>query len=386
MLNILHAEAKTSSPLGNLCYTHQVSTYAHICEKLGKTHYGILPAMASDFYNNSVFWVEVNRILPNPFQPRKEFNEDALASLAESIRQYGILQPLVVTRREIERSDGGISVEYELVAGERRLRASKLASVSQVPVLIRSSEDSDKMKLELAIIENLQREDLNPIDRAVAFRQLADTFNLKHVEIAKKVGKSREYVSNSLRLLSLSDEMQQAVVARQITEGHTRPLLMLVDRPEQQIELFKEISEKGLTVRETERIARSIATDRARKQDLPPDLAQLERDLTEKLGTRVQIEPRAKGGKVHIDFFTPTDVAQLLLLLNNSVVSATTQPVSTPVGTVIPSPLLQFIGVADSIEIESTPRTEGDNENVLVVQEQEEDDEEDIYSIQNFAV
>lgn len=259
--------------------------------------------MASDFYNNSVFWVEVNRIQPNPFQPRREFDQDALESLAESIRQYGVLQPLVVTRREIERGDGGIMVEYELVAGERRLRASKLASVSQVPVLIRSAEDSDKMKLELAIIENLQREDLNPIDRALAFRQLADHFNLKHVEIAKKVGRSREYVSNSLRLLALPEAMQRAVVAGNITEGHTRPLLMLSERPEQQEALFAEIAEKSLTVREAERIARGIATDRARKQDLPPELAIFERELTERLGTRVQIESRDKGGKIHIDFF-----------------------------------------------------------------------------------
>jgi len=345
--------------------------------------------MTSDFYNNSIFWVEVNRIQPNPFQPRKEFDQDALESLAESVRQYGILQPLVVTRREIERGDGGITVEYELVAGERRLRASKLAGVSQVPVLIRSAEDSDKVKLELAIIENLQREDLNPIDRALAFRQLADSFNLKHVEIAKKVGRSREYVSNSLRLLTLPDEMQQAVVARQITEGHTRPLLMLVDRPEQQQELFIEISEKKLTVRETERIARSIATDRARKQDLPPELAALERELTDRLGTRVQIESRDKGGKVHIDFFSPTDVTQLLALLNSAVGSVTQpaqEPLETPAqeqSTVILSPLSQFVSEA---------QPDDENENDTEISEEviddsgKDDEEEDIYSIQNFAV
>src|SRR5580704_6401880 len=121
---------------------------------------------------DSVFWVEVDRIKPNPFQPRKNFDETALASLAESIRQYGVLQPLTVTRKEIERPGEGIFVEYELISGERRLRASKLAGISTVPVVIRTSEDSDRMKLELAIIENLQREDLNPIDRAQAFQRL----------------------------------------------------------------------------------------------------------------------------------------------------------------------------------------------------------------------
>ncbi len=275
--------------------------------------------MASDFYNNSVFWVEVHRINPNPYQPRKEFNQESLESLAESIRQYGVLQPLVVTRRELERGDGGISVEYELVAGERRLRAAKIAGISQVPVLIRSSEDSDKMKLELAIIENLQREDLNPIDRALAFKQLAGQFKLKHTEIAKKVGRSREYVSNSLRLLALPEEVQRALVAGEITEGHTRPLLMLAERPHEQETLFKEVMAKSLTVRETERIARSIATDKARKQHLPPELASLERELTERLGTRVQIETRNNGGKVHIDFFSPSDIQHLLAMVSGAI-------------------------------------------------------------------
>lgn len=339
--------------------------------------------MASDFYNNSIFWVEVNRILPNPFQPRKEFNEEALQSLAESIRQYGVLQPLVVTRREVERGDGGISVEYELVAGERRLRASKLAGTSQVPVLIRSSEDSDKVKLELAIIENLQREDLNPIDRALAFRQLADQFNLKHVEIAKKVGRSREYVSNSLRLLALPEEMQKAVIAREITEGHTRPLLMLVDRPEQQQTLYKEISERKLTVREAERIARGIATDRARKQDLPPELASLERALTEHLGTRVQIESRNNGGKVHIDFFTPTDVQQLLTLISSTAGEVTPTESATEVvceqNQEFLSPLSRFI--AGEAVCDITPDSDEASEN-----ETKDEEDGDIYSISNFAV
>ncbi|QSH39510.1 ParB/RepB/Spo0J family partition protein [Candidatus Kaiserbacteria bacterium] len=359
--------------------------------------------MASDFYNNSVFWIEVHRIQPNPYQPRKEFDEEALKSLSESIRQYGILQPLVVTRREIERGDGGISVEYELVAGERRLRASKMAGVSQVPVLIRSTEDSDKVKLELAIIENLQREDLNPIDRALAFQQLAEKFSLKHVEIAKKVGRSREYVSNSLRLLALSDEIRQAVVNRQITEGHTRPLLMLCERPEQQMALFKEIQEKKLTVREAERIARGIATDKARKQDLPPELAALERELTERLGTRVQIETRDKGGKMHIDFFTPTDVQQFLALVSATapkevVIETTAEEDSVaeteaPKETGVLSPLSEFVSYALDDEInDDEEMTVSKNTNEKIVEEvnqettKKEDEEEDIYSISNFSV
>jgi ParB family chromosome partitioning protein len=266
----------------------------------------------ADFYNDSIFWVEVEKIRPNPFQPRTEFNEHKLADLADSIRQYGVLQPLVVTRHEVEKEDGGLATTYELIAGERRLRASKIAGLSQVPVIIRTSDETDKMKLELAIIENLQREDLNPIDRAHAFRRLVDEFGLKHIEVGKKVGKSREYVSNSLRLLSLPEEIQNALSAGKISEGHTRPIMMLIDRPEEQHTLFKEVMYKKLTVREAEQIARRIAQDKVRKRDVNPELIALEQELTQTLGTRVQIEQREAGGKVHIDFFSVDDLRNIL--------------------------------------------------------------------------
>mgnify|MGYP001610694877 FL=1 len=142
----------------------------------------------SQFYNNAIFWVEVDKIKPNPFQPRREFDEAKLNDLARSIRQYGVIQPLTVTRREIQKPDGGIATEYELVAGERRLRASKIAGVATVPALIRETEDDDKTKLELAIVENLQREDLNPVDRAKAFAQLVTELGFMHSEVADKVG------------------------------------------------------------------------------------------------------------------------------------------------------------------------------------------------------
>ena len=133
--------------------------------------------------SNSIFWVDVDKIKPNPYQPRREFNHDALKALSESIRQYGVLQPLVVTRREVKKPDGGFTIEYELIAGERRLRASKLACVAQVPVVIRTGEDDNLMKLELAIIENLQREDLNPVDRARAFQQFIDEFEIGRAHV-----------------------------------------------------------------------------------------------------------------------------------------------------------------------------------------------------------
>ena len=196
------------------------------------------------YENNAIFWIELEKVVPNPYQPRREFDQDRLKDLSESIRMYGVLQPLVVTRKEVYREDGGMNVEYELISGERRLRASKLAGLSQVPVLIRSGEENPQLKLEMAIIENLQREDLNPVDRARSFERLAKEFNLKQAQIADKVGKSREYVSNSMRILALPDEMITALEEGKISEGHTRPLLMLTDRPEEQIVLFKEIITK----------------------------------------------------------------------------------------------------------------------------------------------
>src|SRR5690606_5313483 len=207
-----------------------------------------------------------------------------------------ILQPLVVTRHEVIKEDGGMAVEYELISGERRFRASKIAGLMQVPAIIRTGDQTDKMKLEMAIIENLQREDLNPVERARAFSQLAQEFNLNHTEIAKKMGKSREYVSNSIRLLTMPEEMLEAIVVRKITEGHSRPLLMLCDRPEEQATLFKEIISKGLTVRESERIARSIAVEKVRRKDylLDPEMKEMETVLTEKYGTKVRIDKKDK--------------------------------------------------------------------------------------------
>ena len=260
---------------------------------------------------DSVFWIDIGKIQPNPYQPRKEFTEAGLSSLAESIRQYGVLQPLVVSRSEVEKPEGGLESLYELIAGERRLRASKLAGLSQVPVVIRQG-DTNITKLELAIIENLQREDLNAIDRAKALQQLIQDFGISHAETAAKIGKSREYVSNSLRLLSLPEHMQNAVIGKEISEGHARTLLALNDRPEERETLFKEITLKRLSVRAAERIARSIAQERVRKYHRKtPEMVELEKSLTETLGTRVIIETSAEGGRLLIDFFSPDDLSAL---------------------------------------------------------------------------
>jgi ParB family transcriptional regulator, chromosome partitioning protein len=324
----------------------------------------------SQFYNNAIFWIEVDKIKPNPFQPRREFNEMELKSLSDSIRQYGVLQALVVTRVEHEKEDGGIAVEYELISGERRLRASKLAGLKQVPVLIRTDSETDLMKLELAIIENIQREDLNAVDRARAFDKLAKEFGLKHGEIGKKVGKSREYVSNTLRILMLPDYMLEALAEGKITEGHTRPLMMLIDRPEEQETLFKEIIYKKLNVREAESIARHIAVERARKL-IDPELIDIEDRFKEKLGTRVRIEKRDNGGRVMIDFFNKDD---LVALLEKIVMDADQ------------SPDIQKLANATPLEILSEAKPLTEEERIVVEDKPAEEEDEDLYSIKNFSI
>jgi len=273
----------------------------------------------SNLYSNSIFWIETDKIKPNPYQPRREFDPKPLQDLADSIKQYGVLQPLTVSRVEVEKEDGGLMTEYELIAGERRLRAAKIAGVYQVPVIIRVG-DSSMMKLELAILENLQREDLNAVDRARAFERLASEFKFTHNEIAKKMGKSREYVSNSLRILALPEDILNSLSEGRIHEGHTRPLLMLSDHLEEQGVLFKEIVYKKLTVRDAEKIARKIAFNRVRKKEylVDPIIVEMEEELGEKLGTRVQIEMKENGGHIKIDFFSNDDLQTILGLIKKS--------------------------------------------------------------------
>ena len=255
----------------------------------------------SQFYNDSIFWVEVDKIKPNPYQPRKEFDPVALQALADSIKQYGVLQALVVTRKENFREDG-LKVEYELIAGERRLRASRLAGLREVPVLIRAGEENDLIKPQLSFLQKY----------------------LKKMIIAQKIGKSREYVSNTLRLLSLPEEIQNAVSEGKITEGHTRPLLMLSDRPQEQSVLFKEVLYKKISVREAELIARKIAVERARviTPEMDPVVFEFEEKFSESLGTRVQIERKKTGGKLMIDFFSYDDLNAIFELLKNKKASS----------------------------------------------------------------
>jgi ParB family transcriptional regulator, chromosome partitioning protein len=269
----------------------------------------------------SIFWIPVKKIKPNPLQPREEFDEAALKGLAESIRQYGILQPLVVTRSEAE-SELGTQVEYELVAGERRFRASQMIGLDEVPVIIRRDEPG-RVRLELALVENVQRQDLNAVEKAKAYRKLQYDFGMDQKDIALRIGKSREAIANTVRILTLPEEIQNAVSRGALTEGHTRPLLMLSKRPTEQQELYLDIIEHKLSVREAERISRRIARERARKvDDLPtPEMRAYEEKLQNLLGTRVEINKTNAGrGKISIEFFSEEELigitAKLMKELN----------------------------------------------------------------------
>lgn len=359
------------------------------------------------YESNSIFWIEVEKVVPNPYQPRREFDNNKLKELADSIKMYGILQPLVVTRREIMSENGAFKTEYELIAGERRLRAAKLSGLSQVPVIIRSGEESELMKLELAIIENIQREDLNAVDRALAFKQLSEKFGLSHAQVAQKVGRSREYVSNSIRLLNLPDSILNSLRSGDISDGHARTLLMLNDRPEEQDVVFREILLKKLSVREVERISRKIATDKVRRKDWEksdPELIEIEKEFTEVLGTRVQILKTDFGGKLTIDYFAPDDLRKIL----NMVHQTKTAPQSVAEAPTTPetenSPLLSEAQSRESEEEETkseaqphhadeshsvpqaNPMGEPNNVNEQHDKEHEKEDDPELYSLKHFSL
>ena len=278
-------------------------------------------------FSNSIFLIEVDKISPNPYQPRKTFDERALASLAESIRQYGVLQPLVVSKIERE-SDSGTQVEYELIAGERRLMAAKIAGLHTVPAIIRRPQ-MEREKLELAIIENIQRADLSPIETARAFARLQDEFRLTQREIAAKVGKSREVIANSVRLLNLPSEIQEAVGDGRVNESQARLLLAIEDIPSQR-RLFEEILKNNLSVREIKNRVRQIRSpetpveERSNNDRAPdPELESLKEQLEGFLGTKIDLSRAGEGGKITINFYSPEELKAITekLLKQNDIQS-----------------------------------------------------------------
>ena len=262
---------------------------------LGK---GLTQLLGEQFEGGAPSEVAVDAIVPNPRQPRTNFEDAALRELAASVKEYGVLNPLTV--RPL--SEG----RYELIAGERRLRAARLAGLANVPVVIRAA--GDQGSLELAMIENVQREDINAMEASHAYRRLMDEFGLTQEAVADKVGKARPTIANALRLLKLPPKAQQMLREGRITEGHARALLAF-PHPDQQMAMANAIVEKGLSVREIERAAQPTQTKkRPRKGSADPNLAAVERSLSERLGAPVKIA----NGKIEIAFYGDDDLQRLI--------------------------------------------------------------------------
>ena len=254
--------------------------------------------------------IPINQVEPNREQPRKEFDEDALLELADSIKQYGILQPLIVQKRKDY---------YEIIAGERRWRAAKKAGLKEVPVIIR--EYTDQQVVEISLIENIQRENLNPIEDAMAFKKLLEEFNLKQDEVAERVSKSRTAVTNSMRLLKLSEKVQQMIVDEMITTGHARALLALDDE-EQQYILANKIFDEKLSVRETEKLVKALKNPK--KEDTTKEVedknsfiyADIEDKMKSVIGTKVNIHQKKSGkGKIEIEYYSQDELERIFELI-----------------------------------------------------------------------
>lgn len=251
-----------------------------------------------------VLTMKINEVEPNRDQPRKNFDEDALLELSDSIKQFGVLQPLLVRKRKDY---------YEIIAGERRWRAAKLAGVKEVPVIVK--EYTDQEILEIGLIENIQRENLNPIEEAIAYKRLLEEFNLKQDEVAERVSKSRTAVTNSMRLLKLSDKVQQMIIDDMISTGHARALLA-IDDPELQYTLANKIFDEKLSVRETEKLVKEIKNPKKPKEKKVIENAFIYQDLEEKMksvfGTKVSIASKGKGkGKIEIEYYSDDELEHL---------------------------------------------------------------------------
>jgi len=272
----------------------------------------------------SVFHIEVNKIKPNPHQPRKNFDEESLNELAASIRELGVIQPLIVSKVEIE-TELGTQIEYQLVAGERRLKASKIAGLERVPAIVRRIAD-EKDKLELAIVENVQRSDLNPIEAARSYAKLQEEFGLTQREVAARVGKSRETISNVLRLLNLPSYIQDAVSEKKISDSQGR-LLLAVNDSQQQQNLFNEIIRNNLSVRELKNRIGNIRKPAAENKpdslsSQNPEFTIFEERLQEVLGTKVSLQKTTDGGKIMISFFSPDEFQSII----NKILSSPNEP------------------------------------------------------------
>ncbi len=245
--------------------------------------------------------ITLDRIVPNEYQPRKHFDDDKLKELAASIKEQGVIQPIIVHR---------VGSGYQLIAGERRWRASRLAGLKTIPAIVK--EATKRELLEMALIENIQREDLNPLEAAEAYKRLQDEFKLTQEDLAKRVGKERSTVTNFLRILSLPKEIKQDLAAGSISMGHAKALLSL-ERVRDQVQVAAWIVKKGLSVRDAESIAAKIKNPpKEKKSRQNADLKAVEEKLKKSLGTKVSIVSTARGGRIVIEYYSPEELDRLL--------------------------------------------------------------------------
>ena len=251
--------------------------------------------------------LKISQIEPNKSQPRKNFNEDSLQELADSIKQFGIIQPLVVQKK---------NKYYEIIAGERRWRAARIAGLKEVPVIIK--DYSEQEVVEIALIENIQREDLNPIEEAQAYERLLEEYNLKQDEVAERVSKSRTAVTNSMRLLKLSDKVQEMLIDEMITSGHARAILAIEDE-ELQYEIAERVMDEKLSVRETEKLVKAINNPKKKKDKVEINRAvydELEVKIKDAIGNNVKLSPKANGkGKIEIEYYSTDDLERITDIL-----------------------------------------------------------------------
>ncbi|MBF0565353.1 MAG: ParB/RepB/Spo0J family partition protein [Nitrospirae bacterium] len=267
---------------------------------LGRGLDALLPAEGEEIHR-----IDVEKIFPNPGQPRKRFEEESLRQLASSIMEKGVIQPIVVNRN----GDG----TFTIVAGERRWRASTLAGVKQIPCILRDSGGNDS--LEISLIENIQRENLNPIETAHAFNELITGFGLRQEDVAGKVGKDRATVANYLRLLNLPTEVKDLVSDGSLSMGHARAILS-IGEPVLQLEIAKNVAAQNLSVRETENLCKRLTAEKQnrpiRKEEKDPHVASAEEDLTRSLGTKVRILHKGKRGKIEIEYYSMEELNRLI--------------------------------------------------------------------------
>lgn len=260
--------------------------------------------------NEKIIEMKINEVEPNRNQPRKSFDEDKLGDLANSIKEHGVLQPIIVAKRDDY---------YQIIAGERRWRASKMAGLKTIPTIVRDYDE--KKTREVALIENIQRENLNPIEEALAFKRLLEEFHLKQDEVAERVSKSRTAVTNSMRLLKLSDEVQQMVIDEMITTGHARALLA-IDDPDQQYEIAQKIFDEKLSVRDIEKLVKNMNKPQKEKKQKSKNIEfiykEIEEQMKSSLGTKVSITAKEDGaGKIEIEFYSHDDLDRITDMLRN---------------------------------------------------------------------